>query len=104
MLVVFRKDGGLCMSWDYRHLNKQPGKHQNHLPRIAEIFTDLHDAHCFISIELLMGYQQIPGRIQDRPKLAFLTQGRVHVQLYTLWPVQSPRQASPFHGSHFPRA
>ena len=43
------------------------------LPRIDEIFISLHKAYCFLALDLLMGYHQIPGRVEDRPKTAFIT-------------------------------
>ena len=42
------------------------------LPRIDEIFTSLPNAYCFVALELLMGYHQIPEGAEDRLKTAFL--------------------------------
>ena len=61
------------MCVDYRKLNQLTGKDQYPLPRIDDIFISLHDAHCFLSLDLLMGYHQIPVPAEDRPKTAFVT-------------------------------
>ena len=50
-----------------------------HYPRIHEIFTSLHNAFCFVALDLLMVYHQIPVREQDRPKTAFITHKGLYV-------------------------
>lgn len=69
IVALPNEDGGFRMCVDYRHLNKQTMKVQYSLPRI-----DLNSAHCFLSDDLLMGYQQITVCIEHRPKTALLTQ------------------------------
>ena len=66
----------------YRHLNHQTVNDHSRLPRIDEIFTDVHDTHCFISIDLLRGNQQIPGRVKGSTKTAFLTNKGLFVLNY----------------------
>ena len=61
------------MCVDYRQLNQIPIKDAYPLPRIDEIFTSLHNAYCFVALDLLMGYHQIPLREEDQPKTAFST-------------------------------
>lgn len=41
-------------SVDYRHHNQQSVTDQYPLPRLEEIFTDLQDENCFMSLDLLM--------------------------------------------------
>ena len=53
-MIVRKKDGGLRICEDYRHINQQNMSYQNPLAPIDEIFPDVHDAHCFISPELLI--------------------------------------------------
>ena len=55
-------DGTLRMCVDYRQLNQMTIKDAYPLPRIDEIFTSLHNAYCFVALDLLMGYHQIPMR------------------------------------------
>ena len=55
-LVVPKKDGGFRICVDNSQLNKETVKDQYLLPHIAEIFTELHSAPCFLSLDLLMGY------------------------------------------------
>ena len=54
------------------------------LPRIDEIFTSVHNAYCFVALDLLMGYNQIPVREEDRPKTAFITYKGLYV--FTVMP------------------
>ena len=56
-----------------RQLNQQPVKDQNPLPRMDEFFTDLPDAHYLISLHLSKRYHQIPVRVEDISKTAFIT-------------------------------
>ena len=67
------------MCADYRQLNKQMVKEQYPLPCIDEIFSHLHSAHGLLSLDLRMGYDPIPDRIEYRPKTAFITQKGVFV-------------------------
>ena len=62
-----------------RELNQIAIKTAYPLPRIDVIFTSLHNAYCFLSFALLMGYQQIPERAEDRPKTAFITDKGLYV-------------------------
>ena len=43
------------------------------LPRISEIFDEIHGAKYFASLDLLMGYHQIGVKAEDRQKTAFIT-------------------------------
>ena len=49
------------------------------LPRIDKIFTSLNNAYCFVALDLLMGYHQIPVREEDLPKTAFITHKGLYV-------------------------
>ena len=66
---------------DYRHLNQLTIKDAYPLPRIDEIVTSLHNAFCFVALDLLMGYHQIPVREEDRPKTAFIRHKGLYVFL-----------------------
>ena len=81
------------MCVEYRQNNQQSGKDQKQLPRIDEICTDVHEAHSFLSFELLKGYRQIPVRVEYRPKTAFLTQPGLF--LFTVMPFGLPNAATP---------
>ena len=73
IVVVAKKDSTWRMCVDFRQLNDQTIKDAYPLPRIDDIFTSLHSAHCFIALDLLMGYHQILVAELDRPKTAFIT-------------------------------
>ena len=62
-----------------RQLNQITIKHAYPLPGIDEIFTSLHNAFCFVALDLLMGYHQIPVREEDRPKTALITHKGLYV-------------------------
>ena len=63
----------LRMCIDYRRLNHDTDKDSWPLPRIDDIINYLHGAKYFASLDLLMGYHQIPIKESDRPKTAFIT-------------------------------
>ena len=79
IVVVAKKDGTLRMCVDYRQLNQITIKDAYPLPRMDEIFTSLHNNFCFVALDLLMGYHQIPVREEDRPKTAFITHKGLYV-------------------------
>ena len=63
----------------YRELNQETIKDAYPLPRIDVIFTSLHNAYCFVTLDLLMGYYHIPLREEDRPKTAFISHQGLYV-------------------------
>ena len=73
-IVVVAKDGTIRMWVDYRQLNQMTINDAYPLPRSDEIFTSLHNAFCFVVLDLLRGYHQIPVREEFRPKTGFITQ------------------------------
>ena len=72
------------MCVDYRQLNQMTIKDAYPLARIEEIFTSVHNAYCFVALDLLIGYHQIPVREEDRPKTAFITHKGLYV--FNMWP------------------
>ena len=73
ILFVRKKDGTLRMCIDYRALNKLTVKNRYPLPRIDELFDQLHGSTVFSQLDLASGYHQV--RVQDEsiPKTAFRT-------------------------------
>ena len=69
------------MYLDYRQFNQMTITDAYPLPRIDEIFTSPHNASCFVALEQLMGYHQIPVREEYRPKTAFI----IHKGLYLFY-------------------
>ena len=49
------------------------------LPRIDDIFSSIHNASCFVALDLLMGYHQIPIPEEDPAKTAVLTHKGLYV-------------------------
>ena len=93
--MVHKKERGFWICVDYRQLKHHSVKDHYQLPRIHEVFSDLHDAHFFFYLELLRGYHEIPIRVDDRPKTAFITHNGLFVFnliSYGLWIAQSTFQ------------
>ena len=55
VLFMRKKDGSLRMCIDYRQLNKVTIKNKYPLPRIDDLFDQLHAAKCFSKMDLRLG-------------------------------------------------
>lgn len=73
IVLVKKKDGGLRMCVDYRHLNAKTRRDAFPLPRIEESLDSLSGARWFSTLDLASGYLQVPVSEQDKPKTAFCT-------------------------------
>ena len=71
MLFVKKLDGIIHICIDYRELNKVTIKNRYLLPRIDDIFDQLHKATTFSRIDLRSGYHQLLIRPKDVPKTTF---------------------------------
>nr|GEW78318.1 putative reverse transcriptase domain-containing protein [Tanacetum cinerariifolium] len=73
VLFVKKKDGSFRMWIDYRELNKLTVKNRYPLPRIDNLFDQLHGSSVYSKIDLRLGYHQLRVRDEDIPKTAFKT-------------------------------
>ncbi|GJT00733.1 putative reverse transcriptase domain-containing protein [Tanacetum coccineum] len=73
VLFVKKKDGSFRMCIDYRELNKLTVKNRYPLPRIDDMFDQLHGSRVYSKIDLRSGYHQLRVREEDIPKTAFRT-------------------------------
>ena len=75
VIVIFvkKKDGTLRLCIDYRQLNKMTIKNRYPLPRIDDLFDQLHGAMVFSKIDLRYGYHQVRIKDEDIFKTTFST-------------------------------
>ena len=73
VLFVKKKDGSLRLCIDYRELNKVIIRNQYSLPRINDLFDQLHGARVFSKIDLKSGYHQFKNKSKNVPKIVFRT-------------------------------
>jgi hypothetical protein len=72
VIFVLKKDGTQRLCVDYRVLNEVTVKNKYPLPRIDDLFDQLHDACVFSKIDLRSGYHQLKIRECDITKTAFI--------------------------------
>jgi hypothetical protein len=72
VIFVPKKDGTQRLCVDYRALNEVTVKNKYPLPRIDDLFDQLHGACVFSKIDFRSGYHQLKIRGCDIPKTAFI--------------------------------
>jgi hypothetical protein len=78
VLFVPKKDGTQRLRVDYRTLNEVTIKNKYPLPRIDDIFDQLHGACVFSKINLQSGYHQLKIQECDIPKTTFVSRYGLH--------------------------
>ena len=73
ILLVRKKDNTMRMCVDYRGLNDITVKNSFPLPRIDDLHDQLAHAVYFTKLDLFTGYHQIPIKLSDQYKTAFIT-------------------------------
>jgi hypothetical protein len=73
ILFVPKKDGGWRLCIDYRALDKITVRNQHPLPRIDEMFEQLHGSCVFSKLDLASGYHQIRMHEDSIEKTALKT-------------------------------
>ena len=73
ILFVKKKDRSLRLCIDYRQLNRATIRNQYPLPRIDELFDQLHGSRVYSKISLRSGYHHLRIRENDVSKTAFKT-------------------------------
>ena len=71
VLFVKKNDGSMRLCIDYRELNKVTVRNKYPLPRIDDLFDQLHGAYVFSKIDLRSGYHQLRVRSEDVPNISF---------------------------------
>jgi hypothetical protein len=77
-IFVPKKDGTQRPCVDYRALNEVTIKNKYLLPRIDDLFDQLHGACVFSKIDLWSGYHQLKVQGCDIPKTAFISRYGLH--------------------------
>jgi hypothetical protein len=72
VIFVPKKDGTQRLCMDYCVLNEVTIKNKYSLPRIDDLFDQLHGVCVFSKIDLQSGYHQLKIRECDIPKTAFV--------------------------------
>jgi hypothetical protein len=72
VIFVPKKDGTQRLYVDYRALNEVIIKNKYQLPKIDDLFDQLHGACVFSKIDLRLGYHQLKIQECDIPKTAFV--------------------------------
>jgi hypothetical protein len=72
VIYVPKKDGTKMLCMNYRALNEVTVKNKYPLPRIDDLFNQLHRACAFSKIDLRSGYHQLKIRECDISKTAFV--------------------------------
>jgi len=73
ILFVPKKDGGWRLCVDYRAINRITIKNSHPLPRIDEMFEQLHGSAVYSKLDLASGYHQIRMHEDSVEKTAFKT-------------------------------
>ena len=73
VLFVKKKDGSLRLCIDYRQLNRATIRNQYPLPRIDELFDQLHGSWVYSKIDIRSSYHQLRVQENDVSKAAFRT-------------------------------
>ena len=73
VIFVPKPDGNLRSCIDYRALNNQTIKDRHPLPHITDLLDAMEGLTTFSSIDLAVGYYQVPLALEDRGKTAFVT-------------------------------
>ena len=73
VLFVKKKDDSMRLCVDYIELNKVTIKNKYPLPRIEDLFDQLHGAAVFLKIDLRTGYHQLRIKKEDVQKTTFRT-------------------------------
>jgi hypothetical protein len=81
VIFVDKRDGGRRMCGDFRNLNNVTIKNKYPLPRIQDLFDQVHGAGVLSKIDLRSGYHQIKIKLEDVPKTAFVSRYGHHEYL-----------------------
>ena len=73
VVLVVKKDGGLCFCVDYRRLNDNTKKDCYPLPRVDDTLDTLSRAQWFSILDLKSGYWQVGLHQENKGKTAFST-------------------------------
>ena len=71
VVLVRKKDGSLCFCIDFRRLNALTVKDSHPLPRICEILESLADAAHYTTVDMNLGFWQVPMDEESKQYTAF---------------------------------
>ena len=72
IVLVRKKNGKLRLTIDYRKINLRTVRDSYPIPKIADIFSALHGSKFFTTMDLKMGFHQIPMEESSKDITAFV--------------------------------
>jgi len=73
VLLANKKDSGKRLCINYRELSKVTIKNKYPLPRIDDLFDQIHGARVLSKLDLQSSYHQLKVKKEDIQKIAFRT-------------------------------
>ncbi len=86
LVTVRKKDSGIRLCGDYKHLNAITDDDRYAMPRPEELLDRMGQAKFISTLDIIKGYYQVPMSMKDREKTAFSSTLReIPIQADVVW-------------------